>query len=296
MNSPSLQRRGLLGLLAGACLPAVHAGRAQDIVVQTEPSLRHGEALLKAALQSVGYSGKLIAAPNTSEQRNLYETRAGRIHVTMLPPTVTRLSMAHEGQLRMIPVPLERGLLGWRTPFVLKIQQDRTENVKHLSDLRHLIVGQGAGWVDAKIYRRAGVVTRELQAWRNGEFAEQMRAGVIHLFPMGLEESVNFFLPHFQQYQPDLILDTHLILRYPWYRFIWVSSHPDADAVYSALQEGFDTIIANGVFESIWNEYRQQLPASQWRHRRVIDLDNPFYSVDIVPKRYQHLLLDPEQA
>lgn len=249
--------------------------------------------LLQAALQASGFAADLIQAPRASEQRNLHETMAGRIHITLLPPTTTRLAMVKEGRLRMIAVPLERGLLGWRTSFILRDQQDKTAQISSLSDLRTLVIGQGSGWVDAKIYREAGLVLREVQAWRDGEFADQMRAGVIDLFPMGLDESYSYYLPHFLERQHDITLDKHLLLRYPWYRLIWVTAHPDADALYRALKNGLDIICNDGQFESIWNQYRQVPPPSTWQGRTVITLKNPFYDRDIVPERYQHLLLDP---
>jgi hypothetical protein len=291
--SPSIRRRSLLGLLAGSCLPAVHAAGSRVFVVQSEPSLRHCIALLHAALRAAGFTANLVNAPNTSEQRNLHETTSGRIHISLLPPTPTRLSMVNDGRLRMIAVPLERGLLGWRTSFVLQTQQDKTARIHSLSDLQTLIIGQGSGWLDAQIYSQAGISTREVQAWRDGEFADQMQSGVIDLFPMGLEESISYFLPHFRQYYPQIALDKYLLLRYPWYRFVWVSADPSADELYTALQTGFDTICGNGQFESIWNEYRQILPVSDWQSRTVINFENPFYSQDIVPQRYQHLLLEP---
>lgn len=291
--SPSLHRRSLLGLLAGSCLPGVHAATAPSFVVQTEPSLQHCVVLLKTALQAAGFAANLTDAPRTSEQRNLHETTAGRIHITLLPPTPTRLSMVAEGRLRMIAVPMERGLLGWRTAFLLQDHQQKTSDVRNLNDLRGFVIGQGSGWIDAEIYRHAGFVTRELQAWRDGEFANQMRSGVIDLFPMGVEESTNYFLTHFRQYQPDISLDKHVLLHYPWYRFIWVSAAPDANALYEALQHGFDIICHDGRFESIWNRYRRLPPADAWQGRTVIALENPFYGPDIVPERYQHLLLDP---
>lgn len=292
-SSPSIRRRSLLGLLAGSCLPAVHAADSTTFVVQTEPSLSHCIVLLHAALRATGFMANLVNAPNTSEQRNLHETAAGRIHISLLPPTPNRLSLVNDGRLRMIAVPLERGLLGWRTSFVLQSQQDKTARIKSLNDLQTLIIGQGSGWLDGQIYRQAGITTREVQAWRDGEFADQMLSGVIDLFPMGLDESISYFLPHFRQSYPQISLDKYLLIRYPWYRFVWVSAHPSADALYQALQAGFDTICSNGQFESIWNEYRKVLPASDWQGRTIINLKNPFYSQDIVPERYQHLLLKP---
>lgn len=294
MPSPhSPQRRRLVGLLAASCLPAVHASSPRIFTIQTEPSLAHGKALIEAALRAAGFAASLVEAPRTTEQRNLHEMEAGRIHITLLPPTVPRLSMVYEGRIRLIPVPLERGLLGWRSPFLLQTERDMTAGVKVRADLQSLIIGQGANWIDADIYRRAGITTREIQAWRNGEFADQMQSGVIDLFPMGLEESISYFVPHFQEHRPELALDEHLLLRYPWYRFVWVTAHPDADDLYHALQEGFDSIVSTGEFESIWSQYRH-IPAAEHLHgRTLIELENPLYTRDIVPKRYQRLLLDP---
>ena len=293
MHTFSPCRRSLLGLMAGACLPTQAATRPV-YAMQTEPSLAHCTALLQAALQASGLSADLVNAPHATEERNLHELSAGRIHINLLPASPTRLQWVQEGRLRMIPVPLERGLLGWRTPFVLESRTARLGQVRTLDDLRALTIGQGASWWDATIYRKAGIPTREVQSWRNGEFAEQMRTGVIDLFPMGLEESLSYFLPHFRQHHPELALDPFLLLKYPWYRFVWVSAHPGADALYQALQQGFDIICENGQFESIWNRMRQLPPADSWKNRTVIELQNPFYTPDIVPSRYQHLLLQPQ--
>lgn len=295
-NSFSLYRRGLIGFLIGACIPASHAITAPAFSVQTEPSLAHCMALLHAALKAAGFPAQLLDAPYTSERRNLHETTAGRIHINLLPASPERLAMVKEGRLRMIPVPLERGLLGWRTSFVLEGGENRFADIRNLDDLRTLTVGQGTGWWDAAVYRAAGIVTREVQDWRNGEFVAQMKTEVIDLFPMGMEESLSYFLPHFRAHHPDLTLERSLLIRYPWYRFVWVSPHSSADELYQALQEGFDIICGNGEFEAIWNRTRRLPPAHAWAGRRVINLENPLYSPDIVPQRYQHLLLQPDMA
>lgn len=285
-------RRSLLGLLIGSSLPKL-AAAAPVFMVQTEPSLSHGMALLNTALKAAGFPASLVAAPHASEARNLHESKEGRIHINLLPASPARLKMLREGKLRMIPVPLERGLLGWRSAFILQGQEERLARVRNLDDLRTLTIGQGTGWWDAEIYRSAGITTREVQAWRNGEFVEQMQAGVIDLFPIGLEEALSYFLPHFRQRYPQIALDKTLLLRYPWYRFVWVSPHPNSDELYEALQKGFDIICSNGQFEATWNQARQLPAENSWLGRTVIELENPFYSSDIVPRRYKHLLLQP---
>src|SRR5690606_4253977 len=116
--------------------------------------------------------------------------------------------------------------------------------------------------------------------WRNGEFVAQMKAGAIDLFPMGLEESLSYFLPYFRQRHQQLTLDSALLLRYPWYRFVWVSPHPGADELYQALQEGFDIICGDGTFEAVWNQTRRLPSAEAWQGRTVITLENTLYDPD----------------
>lgn len=294
MRPVSSMRRSLLALAAVSCLPAVHATSSVRFVVQTEPSLAHCIILLRAAVRAAGFPADFVDAPKTSEERNLHELVAGRIHINLLPVTPTRLEMVDKGKLRMIAVPLERGLLGWRACFVLESRRDTLASVRSLDDLRSLTIGQGANWLDAKIYRAAGIATRELQAWRNGEFARQMETGAIDAFPMGLEESISHFLPHFRANYPQLELDQHLLLHYPWYRFVWVSPHPDADGLYAALREGFDKISRSGQFEAIWGQYRHMPAAKDLQGRTTIRLDNPYYDKELVPSRYRHLLLEPD--
>ncbi|MFA5664086.1 amino acid ABC transporter substrate-binding protein [Castellaniella sp.] len=292
----SHRRRRLLALMAATSLPAFARADTPRFVLQNEPSLKHCVELLLAATKAAGFPAAFDDAPKASEARNLHETMAGRIHVNLLPASPARLEMVRQGKLRMIPIPLERGLLGWRACFTLQGLHDRLAQVRNLAGLRAFTIGQGTSWWDVEIYRKAGISTREVQAWRDGEFAEQMHAGVIDLFPMGLEESLNYFLPHFRAHYPELTLDPHLLLRYPWYRFVWVSAHPGADALYQALQHGFDLIGHDGRFESIWNQYRRLPPASSWQSRTVISLHNPYYAEDSVPERYRHLLLHPHIA
>lgn len=263
-------------------------------VVENESSLGHVQALMDAALAAAGFAAQFTPAPKAKETRSLFEMQAGRVHLSLMPVTPERLLQVQRQQLRMLPIPLERGLLGWRACFTLQGQEDKLAQVRSVGDLRRLVLGQGVSWHDSEIYRRAQITVREIPDWRDGEFAQQLEMGVIDAFPMGLEESLSFFLAHFQIRYPQLRLDRHLLLRYPWFRFLWVSPHPSADALYAALQAGFDTIAANGTFLRVWQQHRQEPPASAWQGRRVLELNTPWFNQNIVPQRYQHLLLQPQ--
>lgn len=285
-------RRRALGWLAGVCLPAA-AHEAPRFLVQTEPSLAHASALIEAALGAAGFAATFQETPNMTEQRNLHEGQKGNVHLSLLPTTPDRLALLRKGKLRLIPIPLERGLLGWRACFVARQDADKLAGVRDLNDLRRFVIGQGNGWWNAQIYRAAGITTREMPNWRDGQFFRQMALGQIDLFPMGLEESLNYFLPHFQLRYPGLVLDRHLLLQYPWYRALWVSAHPDADRLYAALQTGFDRIVHSGEFERLWNRLRPLPAPAAWQGRTVIALKNPWFGPELIAPKYRHLLLQP---
>lgn len=260
-------------------------------VIQNEPHLAHAKALVHSALQAGGMQVQWSNAPKGNERRNLYRISHGETHVDMMPATPARLRLVEQGRLRMIAVPLDRGLLGYRINLLLDSERDKLSQVRTVSDLAQWTMGQNEGWMDVEIYRAAGIPTKEIKLWSNGEFAEQMEAGFLDLFPLGLEETLNYFLPHFRQRYPQLTTDPYLLIRYPWFRFVWIAPGPETEALYEALQKGFDRIVANGVFLQIWGQHRQAPAAHFFTERTIIDIPNPFYDASLVPARYRHLLL-----
>ena len=262
-------------------------------MVQNEPHLLHARALVRAALDAAGMQATFVDAPQGNERRNLYQISHGQTHIDMMPATPTRLRLVEQGKLRMVPIPLDRGLLGWRISLLLSAQRDKLAQVHSISDLAHFSMGQNVGWMDVEIYRTAGIPTKEIKHWSNGEFAEQMEAGFLDLFPLGLEETLNYFLPHFQQHYPQLTVDPYILVRYPWFRFVWVAPGPETDALYQALQTGFDRIVANSQFLRVWSKHRHPPEARFFRERTIIDIANPFYDHSLVPPRYRHLLFQP---
>lgn len=282
-------RAGVLFTCGAFILLHATAGAA-GFVVQNEGHLQHARALVRAAMEAGGMQADFVDAPAGNEKRNVHMISSGHTHVDMMPATPARLKLVKEGKLRMIPVPLDRGLLGYRINLLLESQEHTLANVKTAADLRAYSMGQNVGWMDVEIYRAAGIPTKEIKNWANGEFAVQMEAGFVDLFPLGLEETLTYFLPHFRKKYPQLTTDPYILVRYPWFRFAWVSPKPEADALYEALQKGFDVLIQNGSFLKIWAQYRKPPPDSAFLQRTIIDIDNPFYGYDLVPARYRHLL------
>lgn len=263
-------------------------------IVQNEPHLTHARVLVRAALDAVDFQADFQDAPTGNERRNVHQISSGATHVDMMPVTPRRLELVRQGKLRMIPIPLDRGILSYRLNILLEKQKDILANVYEPKDLHAFIMGQNEGWMDVEIYRAAGIPTKEIRNWADGEFAKQMEAGYISLFPLGLEETLTFFLPHFRKTYPQLTVDEHILIHYPWFRFVWVSPLADADELYDALVRGFNIIVQDGTFMTLWNRHRSEPDAKLFISRRIININNPFYGVDLVPLQFRHLIFQPK--
>lgn len=264
-------------------------------VMQNEPHLAHGRALIFAALDAAGFQADFQDAPIGNERRNVHQISSGITHVDMMPATPQRLELVRQGKLRMLPVPLDRGILSYRLNILLERKKDMLKSVREPKDMHAFVIGQNEGWMDVEIYRAAGIPTKEVRNWSDGQFAKQMEAGFIDLFPLGLEETLTFFLPHFRKAYPQLAADEHILVRYPWFRFVWVSPSPDADELYDALVRGFDAIVQNGTFMSLWLRHRAEPDKKLFTARRIINIGNPFYGDELVPPQYRHLIFRPMQ-
>ena len=153
------------------CAVPAHGGM---YIVQNEPHLAHARALIRAALDAVGFQADFQDAPIGNERRNVHQISSGATHVDMMPATPQRLELVRQGKLRMIPVPLDRGILSYRLNILLESQKDILANVREPKDLHLFVIGQNEGWMDVAIYRAAGIPTKEVRNWSNGQFAEQM--------------------------------------------------------------------------------------------------------------------------
>ena len=275
-------------LLPAGTLPAAPL----KVVIQADPHLALARELTRAAFEAAGVDVAFENAPLANEKRQLLLLEEGRTHVDLMPVTPERLRSVREGKSRMIAVPLDRGLLGYRLCLVLRSRQDLLAGVRSAADLRPVVFGQGEGWMDVDLYHAAGIGTKWVRDWRDAEFVSQMEAGFFDVFPLGAEESLSVFLPHFQKRTPEIVGDRHVVLSYPWYRFVWVSTKAEqADLVLAALQKGFPLIARDGTFEKIWRRHGRGLPESFFAGRRVIRLENPHYGEEIVGEEFRHLLL-----
>jgi hypothetical protein len=168
-----------------------------------------------------------------------------------------------------IRIPLRKGLLGYRLLLVHKDNQDLLKNVKNLQDLKKFSVGQGVGWDDVKLYEANGIDVIEAKYSNLFRMLSYKR---FDFFPRGISEIYAEFekesVPN-----PDLVIDEHLLIHYPWPYYFFVSkTNPQ---LHQRLELGLRKMIKDGSFDAIfWKYNRKAIEAVNFKNRRIIHIQN----------------------
>lgn len=113
--------------------------------------------LLAAALQAAGDGAHLRAVDRMTDARALREMSSpqGEVDVVVAMPSPER-----DRLLRAVPVPLYRGLFGWRLLVVRRGEAERFSGMRQVADLAPMTFLQGEDWPDTEILRANGLQVR----------------------------------------------------------------------------------------------------------------------------------------
>lgn len=182
-------------------------------------------------------------------------------------------SSALESALIPVPIPLFRGLEGLRLSFIHSDAQEKFNQVNTLADLKLLKAAQGVGWADNKILEQAGIAT---YAGRYSNLFRLINDGdKLDFFPRGLVEIFAERRELAAQY-PNLAIEQHLLIRYPFAEFFFVS--PESPKLAKAIQTGLERAYADGSFMTFFHEnprIREALASANLEQRVTISLPNP---------------------
>ncbi len=195
-----------------------------------------------------------------------------------------------EAAMIPIPVPIDKGLLGFRVSLIKRHNQERISRVTSIEELRQLNVGQVDDWSDVLIYKHNQIPVQTAAKY------ESMFAMVQHdrfeLFPRGVTEIAPELAEQGQSY-PDLAADQHLLLIYPFCNAFYVSR--SAPRLAERLTVGLERMIADRTLDALLVEhFGKNLAALNLSQRVVIELENPLLP-DWVPLERKEMWLDPSK-
>lgn len=151
-------------------------------------------------------------------------------------------------RFREVPVPLLKGLMGYRIFFIRKTDKEAFAQIKTLDDLREFKAGQGESWFDVKLLRAndISVITAE----KYESLFRMLQADRFDFFPRGaqeiLDEQANFGTE-------ELVIEPTLLLAYPAPVFFYV--HKDNVALANRVETGLRRAIADGSFDRFFYQH-----------------------------------------
>ncbi len=256
------------------CLPLLAQAQTLTVKVPSRPindlDSEYQLKLLELALDRAGQPYKLERVDLNLNQFTLQqELRKGKTINVFWMGT----SSALESALIPVPIPLFRGLEGLRLSFIHSDAQEKFNQVNSLADLKQLKAAQGVGWADNKILEQAGIAT---YAGRYSNLFRLINDGdKLDFFPRGLVEIFAERRELAAQY-PNLAIEQHLLIRYPFAEFFFVS--PESPKLAKAIQTGLERAYADGSFMTFFHEnprIREALASANLEQRVTISLPNP---------------------
>lgn len=196
--------------------------------------------LLQKALQKAANGRqvpRLVTTIEMAEDRMVRELKADRIiDIFWLGGSNERAD-----GLLVVPVPLERGLVGYRQFIIRKERVAEFDAIKTVTDLVKLKACQGAQWGDIDILRAAKL---QLVTSVNYEgLFKQLAAGRCDYFPRGFHQGKVEMAKRAAIY-PDLVVYEPLILHYPFASYFYV--HPKNKELAQWLRDGLEKMIDDG--------------------------------------------------
>lgn len=192
----------------------------------------------------------------------------GMIQVDVRSWTVQRSENLHP-----VPIPVDRGLIGYRLLLIRAEDQRKFESVKDLADLRRFRFGLLEPWSDVKILEFNG-----LNVVRGSSFDglfRMLNAGRFDAFSRDIDE-IQFEFERKSAELPGLAIERTLLLRYPSARYFFVSRTMEGLKLGARIEAGLSQMQKDGSFDALFRRHKgAQLDKFDMRNRRVIQLANP---------------------
>lgn len=211
----------------------------------------------------------LVPTMEMAQQRIVRELKSGRtIDIFWLGGTRERAM-----DLLAIPIPLERGLIGYRQFIVRKDRAADFDSVNSIADLARFKACVGSQWVDAEILKNARLTLVTSVGHEN--LFKQLAAGRCDYFPRAVHEAKNEMANRAAEY-PELMVYDRLLLHYPFAVYFFVRKEDRELADW--LTQGLEQMIDTGEFLANMKTHphtRLAFPLNNYANKRLLTLPNP---------------------
>ncbi|GAB5379412.1 MAG: hypothetical protein Alis3KO_28080 [Aliiglaciecola sp.] len=191
-----------------------------------------------------------------------------------------------EQQLRAVPIPTTRGLIGFRKFVIRKQDIGKFARINTIERLRELTACQGTGWPDTLILRNAQIKVATTPALEN--IYKMLAAGRCDFFPRGYHDHQKELQLRAEQY-PTLLSYQGIMLHYPFAVYFFTSL--ENAELASWIEKGLDMMIDSGEFQLHMQTHeltRDVFPLGKEADVRAISVKNVILSegTDYSNERY----------
>ncbi len=208
----------------------------------------------------------LSSYPEAAEEASVFRAKGHDLFVTV----AGNKKLENEEKI-IIPVPLMKGLLGYRLLIIR--EQDRKEfsSIETTKQLQSMRMGIPRTWADADLFRYNGYKVVERGSF--DDLFERLTAGEFDYVAFGANEIESVFESRAKHY-PGLMIEPTLLIYYPFPLVFYVN--PDEPALAERIRIGLDKIQRNGQLERIFDEHYAGVAGRlHLRQRHTVRLENP---------------------
>lgn len=222
---------------------------AQTLTVRYSPggtAPAYALKVLKLALDKSGQPYRLVAITGAmTTPRIISDIRSNRRDGVNVFWAASHDAL--EQALWAVPIPIERGLIGYRLLAIRQASGDRLSRITTMAELKTLTLLQGLGWSDVALLRHHGMHVIEAAP---EQLYKMLAAGRADAFPRSVLDADRELRAQ-QPTRPPLAIARHLALLYPRFGVFFFVSR-DNPALHAALENGLNSAIRDGSFSRLY--------------------------------------------
>lgn len=272
-----------LSAFASAQTEQKTAGESGGIVLwngnKTESRQKYEREVLEAALTATKVSHgvwslqeDLTEYPLAEDEASVFRTKGVDIFGTV----AGNAKLANEQKI-LIPLPLMKGLLGYRILIIRAADKGKFAGVKTPAQLKKLRMGIPSTWADAELFRQNGYAVEEKGSF--DDLFTRLENKEFDYVTFGANEVTGVFNARAAK-SGKLIVESTLLVFYPFPLVFYVN--PDNKALAERVTKGLQIISDNGELDAIFNRYfAADLKAVNLPARTMITLKNPILPAEM---------------
>lgn len=176
-----------------------------------------------------------------------------------------------------VSIPILKDLLGYRRLLIRREDLDKFKRIRHADDLKQLVVGQAAGWVDVEIYRHNGYPVNDIA--NPATLFDMLAKKRFDYIPISLMEA-DTALNNRPDLAGELMLLPDITIYFPLPIIFYVNIHEPKLA--ERLETGLGQAKQDGSFERLFrSHFAHELQLIRDGSPKRFLLDNPFVPVEL---------------